>query len=211
MYKMIPGILEKDWQSIEKKIEIGRQFADGFHIDIIDGKFADNTTFLDPKPFTKYAKDLFFELHMMVDNPLQYLKPFAEAGFQRFLGHIEKMPDQEEFVTIGQELGEVGLALDKDTPIDKINVPFNDLDIILIMTIKAGFSGQSFTPELLKKVEDLRAKTAIPIEVDGGINDVSLVQARNAGATEFVSTSFIFSNQDPKSAYKALQDACSLH
>ncbi|OGH19194.1 MAG: hypothetical protein A3D75_01840 [Candidatus Levybacteria bacterium RIFCSPHIGHO2_02_FULL_37_18] len=211
MFKVIPGILEKDWESIEKKIEIGRGFADAFHIDILDGEFTNNTSFLDPKPFAKYAKDLFFELHMMVEDPIQYLKPFAQAGFRRFLGHVEKMSDQEEFVAIGEQLGEVGLALDKETPIDAIRVPFNDLDMVLVMTIKAGFSGQAFTSELLKKVQDLREKTAIPLEVDGGINDISLIQARNAGATDFVSTSFIYKNPDPHFAFKTLLESCSLH
>lgn len=210
MYKIIPGILEKDWESIKKKIEIGSKFTDTFHIDILDGKFAQNTSFLDPKPFAKYTKDLFLELHMMVEEPLQYLKPFAEVGFRRFLGHIEKMSNQAEFVALGEELGEVGLAIDGPTSPDDIVVPFNDLDCLLVMTIKAGFSGQEFTAEHLKKVQALRLQTAIPIEVDGGINDISLIQARNAGATDFVSTSFIFGNPNPQEAYKSLVSACSL-
>lgn len=211
MYKILPGILEKDWESIEKKIEIARPFTKGFHIDILDGKFVNNTTFLDPQPFKKYTKDFFFELHMMVEEPIQYLKPWAEVGFQRFLGHVEKMSDQEEFVAVGQELGEVGLAIDGPTPIDAIYVPFNDLDCLLVMTITAGFSGQSFNPEHLKKILSLRDQTPLPIEVDGGINDVSIIQARNAGATDFVSTSFIYGNKEPQKAYQALVDACAIH
>src|SRR3972149_3834684 len=107
MYKIIPGILEKEWSEIEKKIEIAKSFADTIHIDIIDGKFSPNTTFFDPKPYEKYSKDLFLEVHMMVDNPISYLKPFAAAGFKRFLGHVEKMSDQTEFVAQGQLFGEV--------------------------------------------------------------------------------------------------------
>ena len=75
--EIIPGILEKEWAAIEQKIEIVKDFTQVIHIDILDGKFADNHTFLDPKPFKKYTSDILFEVHMMVDNPLQYLQSFA--------------------------------------------------------------------------------------------------------------------------------------
>ena len=140
MYEIIPGILEKDWDSIQRKIELVKPFAKTIHIDIIDGKFAPNTTFLDPKPFEKYSKDIFFELHMMVEEPINYLKPFADAGFKRFLGHIEKMSNQAEFVAQGQMLGEVGLAVDGETPLHEVGVSIDDLDALVIMAIKAGFS-----------------------------------------------------------------------
>ena len=215
MFEIIPGILEKEWSEIERKIELVRTFAKTVHIDIIDGKFAlasppasprgeqggPNTTFLDPLPFKEFSTDLFLELHMMVENPIQYLKPFADAGFKRFIGHVEMMPDQVEFVAQAQLLGEVGLAIDGATNLDAIKVPHNDLDEILIMTIKAGQSGQTFNPEYLKKVEAL---SGLVIGVDGGINDKTIVLAKNAGATRFVANSFIFNSQDPQKQYEML-------
>lgn len=207
MYEIIPGILEKEWSEIERKIEIIRPFAKVIHIDIIDGKFTPNPTFIDPLPFKKFTSDLFFELHMMVENPIQYLKPFAQAGFKRFLGHIEKMPDQAKFVATAQELGEVGLAIDGPTDISAIEVPYEDLDSVLIMTIKAGKSGQTFNLEYLKKVRILRsAQNDMKIEIDGGINDKSIIEAKNAGATRFISTSFIFNAQNPQEQYNLLQE-----
>lgn len=203
--EIIPGILEKDWAEIERKIKLVKPFVKTVHIDILDGKFAPNTTFLDPAPFAKYTKELFFELHMMVEEPVQYLKPFAQAGFKRFLGHIEKMSDQAEFVAQGQLLGEVGLAIDGPTPLSSIAVPYEDLDCILVMTIKAGFSGQSFMPEHLEKVRALRSKSQIPIEVDGGINEKTIVQSKQTGVTRLVSTSFLFNSKDSISQYKILQ------
>ena len=191
--EIIPGILEKEWSEIERKINLIRSFAKTIHIDIIDGKFAPNITFLDPLPFKKFTSDLFFELHMMVENPIQYLKPFADVGFKRFLGHIEKMPDQEEFVAQGELLGEVGLAVDGPTPLSVIAIPYEDLDCVLVMTIKAGESGQFFEPKFLDKVRQIREKNDfLPIEVDGGITDQTLPLAKNAGANRFVSTTFIF-------------------
>src|SRR6185437_13544434 len=119
---VLPGLLEEKWEDIDKKIQLVQPFANEIHIDLIDGKFANHTTLLDPYHFKKYSDTILFELHMMVDNPLQYLKPWADAGFKRFIGHIENMPDPEEFVAEGQLLGEVGLAIDAKTPIEKIKV-----------------------------------------------------------------------------------------
>ena len=206
MYEVIPGILEKTWEEVEKKIQLLSPFAKSLHIDIIDGKFAPNLTFLDPKPFTKYKDQFFLEAHLMVDEPINYLKPFADAGFKRFLGHVEKMSSQEEFVAQGQLLGEVGLAVDGPTPLDAIRVPYNDLDCIVFMTITAGFSGQSFMSEKLEKVKILKSKTSIPIEVDGGVKDTTIALAKNAGATRFVATSFISGATSPQNAYHLLQE-----
>lgn len=208
MYEVIPGILEKEWSEIERKINLVKPFAKTIHIDIIDGIFAPNTTFIDPLPFKKFTSDSFFELHMMVSNPIQYLKPFADVGFKRFLGHIEKMPDQAEFVAQGQLFGEVGLAIDGPTDLSEVKVAYEDLDSILIMTIKAGESGQMFKPEYLKKVQVLRQAQGqfFPIEVDGGINDQTIIEAKNAGATRFVANSFIFKSQEPQSQFNLLKE-----
>ncbi len=192
MHDIIPGILEKDFSEIEKKIELVKDFAKIIHIDIIDGKFAPNATFLDPKPFEKYTKDIFFELHMMVEDPVNYLEPFAASGFKRFLGHIEKMSSQEEFVAKGELYGEVGLVLDADTPFDNLKVNLEDLDCVLIMGVRAGFSGQNFMPEVLEKVKKIKDKMPVPIEIDGGIDDLSIVKAFNAGVERFITTSFLF-------------------
>lgn len=209
--EIIPGILEKEWEPIERKLELIKPFAKSVHIDILDGKFAENTTFLDPAPFKKYSSDMLLELHMMVDNPIQYLKPFADAGFKRFLGHVEKMNDVAEFVAAGQLFGEVGLAIDGPTSLESIQVPYEDVDCLLFMTITAGFSGQKFTNAHLEKVKKAREASykddqlrLFPIEVDGGITDQTILEAKHAGATRFVSTSFLFGAADPKKQFEIL-------
>lgn len=204
MNEIIPGILEKEWSEIERKIEIARPFAKTLHIDIIDGKFADNTTFLDPEPFQRYSQDFFLELHMMVEEPIQYIQPFADGGFKRFIGHIETMSDQERFVGEAQLVGEAVLALDGKTPVDALTAEKFDLDGILVMMINAGFSGQQFQPELLRKVELLRMNFDGPIEVDGGINLDTLRMSKQAGATRFVSTSCLFGSDHPDEMFQTL-------
>lgn len=225
MFEVIPGILEKNWSDIERKIEIVRAFAKtasnaaaAIHIDIIDGKFAPNATFIDPLPFKKYTlplsgQALFFEVHLMVEDPIQYLKPFADAGFKRFLGHVESFRNKEsqvEFIAKAQALGEVGLAIDGPTPLSMIDFPYQGLNCILVMTIKAGESGQMFTPKYLDKVREIRKRNEfLPIEVDGGVNDQTLVLSKNAGANRFVSTTFIFNapiDSGPKAQFNLLKE-----
>jgi ribulose-phosphate 3-epimerase len=210
MLEVIPGILEKDWNEIERKLNLAKSFAKTVQIDIIDGKFAPNATFLDPKPFAKYAKDLFLEVHLMVEDPIRYLDSFAKAGFKRFIGHIEKMPDQKEFIVKGEELGEIGLAVDGPTPLNLIKVPYQDLDCLLLMAVKAGQSGQVFNPEYLKKIETLRSdknNLQIPIEVDGGVNCETILSARDKGINRFVSTNFIFGAENPQEQFNLLNSS----
>ena len=204
-YRIIPGILEKGWPVIEMKIQQVLPFAKTIHIDLIDGKFAPNATFLDPAPFKKYTYDIPFELHMMVEEPINFLKPWADAGFKRFIGHIEKMSDQVGFVARAQLLGEVGLGIDQDSQLDRVEVPFSDLDVLLFMTVKAGFSGEEFMEKNLDKIKSAREKSLIPIGVDGGINDQTILLAKESGADRFVATSFIF-KETPQEQYKILQD-----
>lgn len=208
MYEIVVNILEKEWSEIERKIEIVRPFAKNIHIDIADGIMVPNTTFLDPKPFKKYSEEFLLEVHMMVDNPINYLKEWADAGFKRLIGQVERMPDQKEFIEAGKALGEIGLSLDGPTPVDAIKVPYEDLDNILVYTSgKAGFSGPPFLPERLDKVKEIRLKNpTISITVDGGINDETVILAKKAGATRFGATSFIFKG-DPEEQFRKLEDA----
>jgi len=202
---IIPAILEKDWEEIEKKLEICREFASNIHIDFIDGKFADNTSFLEPEPFKKYSEYFNLEAHLMVEEPFDYLEKLSSAGFKTFLGHVEKMSDQVEFVARGEELGEIGLAIDVDSSIDKIKVPLDDLDRILLMSVKAGKSGQTFNPHIEGKIKKLRNKYLGKIEIDGGINDETFVLAKNAGVNAFCVTSYLFNN-DPVNNFRRLED-----
>lgn len=204
--EIIPGVLEKGWEEIEKKLEEIKTLTNTAHIDFIDGKFVDNTTYLEFENFKKYSADILLEAHLMVENPIDYLDRLSNAGFKRFIGHVEKMPNIAEFVAKGQLLGEVGLALDGPTGIEVLNdVDLDDLDCILIYTSeKVGFAGPPMMPERLDKIKRLREKTDIPIEADGGVKDDTIKQAQEAGAMRFVATSFIWSFDDPKKGYGKL-------
>lgn len=223
MFEIIPspGTENKTFNEVEKKIESVKQFVKTIHIDVCDGKFAGNTTFADPDPFKEYTKKLaatersgwlaedkgiLFEVHLMVEEPISYIKKWADAGFTRFIGHIEKMSSQEEFVAEAQLYGDAALAIDKQTSVDAIKVPLDDLDALLVMTIQAGFSGQTFEEALLEKVKKVReSHPDLAIEVDGGINDETIDVAAEAGVNRFVATSFLFNLQTPEQQYKLLE------
>jgi ribulose-phosphate 3-epimerase len=209
MHNVIPGILEIDWQEIERKLAVIRSFSKTVHIDFLDGKFCEETSLMDFQPFEKYKNDFLMEAHLMVENPTQFIKPLAAVGFKRFLGQVEKIIDVDEFIAEGQIFGEVGLAIDSPTPISSINVQFDDLDCILLMGDKAGKSGQVFLPETLIKIKDLRLRTQIPIEIDGGINEQTIIEAKSAGANRFVTTSFVFQSNDPLNSFEKLTSLAS--
>jgi ribulose-phosphate 3-epimerase len=209
MHNVVPGILERDWQEIERKLAIIRSFSKTAHIDFLDGKFSEQSSFMDFNSFIKYKDDFFLEAHLMVENPTQYVRQLAAVGFKRFLGHIEKMADVDEFIAEGQIFGEVGLVLDIDTPVSSLSIPFDDLDVILVMAAKAGKSGQVFLPETLSKIKELRLKTQIPIEIDSGINEQTIVEAKSAGANRFVTTSFVFESPDPLNSFEKLTSLIS--
>ena len=203
--QIIPGILEKDWPEIESKLEQIKTFASAVHVDIIDGKFVNNKTFLDPAPFKKYSNELLLELHMMVQEPVNLLQEWGNAGFKRFLGHVEHMSNQKEFVARAKEFGEAGLALDGPTHVSAIKVPFEQLDAILVYTSnQVGFSGPPMMDARLDKIRHLRKLTNIPIEADGGVNDKTIERAKAAGATRFVSTSFTWNSENPQDRYHTL-------
>jgi len=201
---IIPAILEKDWDEIKKKLEICTQFASMVHIDFIDGEFAHNKSYLEFESFKDYRQTFSLEAHLMVNEPINYLEKLADAGFMAFVGHVEKMSDQVEFVAKAEELGAVGLALDIDTPADDIKVNLDDLDQILLMSVKAGKSGQEFDKSVVSKIKTLRNKYLGKIEIDGGINTETLRLAKESGASNFCVTSALF-KEDPKKEFEKLK------
>ncbi|OGH08627.1 MAG: hypothetical protein A2152_04150 [Candidatus Levybacteria bacterium RBG_16_35_6] len=201
MYNIIPGILEKDWERIEEKLNLLKGNSKIVHIDFISDP---PSTFSDPVPFSKYRNDFTLEAHFIGYDPIQYIDPFYKAGFKRFVGQIEKMPNQAEFVTKGKLLGKVGLSIDGQTELKELKVGLSDLDFLLIMTVKTGASGQFFEDSYLQKVKEVRkillekpGTSNLTIEIDGGINEETIIKAKEAGADLFVSNSYIF-NGNPK-------------
>jgi ribulose-phosphate 3-epimerase len=195
MIDVIPGILEKEWSRIEERLNLVRGLVSSVQIDVADNTLVPNETFLDFSQFAPYAKEFSLEAHLMVANPEKYIKPLADAGFKRIIAHVESADPRLFLEQAAYEDVEVGLAIDGSTEIDLLEPFLEEIDMVLVMTIEAGFSGQAFMPETVEKIKAIHENFPdLAIEVDGGINDQTAKITTDAGATRVVSTSFLFKN-----------------
>lgn len=201
---IVPAILETNWEEIQTKLELCREFAKVIHVDFIDGKFSESKTFLEIEPFKDYSDYFTLEAHLMVEEPINYLDNLSKGGFKKFVGQVEKMSDQVEFIAKGESLGAIGLALDLKTPISEIKINLNDLDQILLMSVMAGKSGQIFDNSVIEKIKELRNLFFGDIEIDGGINAETLTISKQAGAKMFCVNSFLF-KENPEEQFRLLQ------
>lgn len=214
--EVIPGILEKTFEDILLKARQVIPFTEWIQIDLADGILVPNATFNKPEEFgTRWKLDIKSELHMMIKDPFSVINEWISAGFQRVIFHIEGVPQELKtqesqlttmIQTVKAKQVEVGIALDTATPASAITTYLNDIDCVLIMTVKAGYSGQKFIPKMLEKVSELHSlKPDLPIEVDGGINEQTARQATDAGATRLVATSAIFQSDTIEKAIEQLK------
>lgn len=196
MADVIPGIFEKEFDLIKEKIDVAKNEVSWLHIDVADHTLVDNESYRDfSKWKTQMPEHMSFEAHLMVTNPEKYIKPLCDAGFKRLIAHVESQ-DPRRFLEMAEyEEIEVGLAIDGPTEFEMIEPFLEQIDVCLVMTIEAGFSGQPFLPETVEKIKTIHQNIPdIIIAVDGGINQTTGNICVEAGATRLVSTSFLFSN-----------------
>ena len=201
-YLISPSILSADFTQLGDQIKQAEDAgADWFHIDIMDGHFVPNISM---GPFiveaTRRATDLPLDVHLMIDNPDRYLNDFASAGASSMTVHIETCPEMDQTIKIIHDLGcKAGITLKPPTPVDSIE-PYLDLpELVLVMTVNPGFSGQAFIPETVPKIRQIRGllEKSNPnalIEVDGGIGPDTIRRCYEEGARIFVAASAIFQN-----------------
>lgn len=202
MIDIIPGILEKEWESVEDKLRLVAPHVDWVQIDIADNTLVPNETLLDfskfhPDNLSTELRHLSFEAHLMVAHPEKYIKPLADAGFKRIIAHVECMDPRLFLERATYEDVEVALAIDGPSELEVIEPFLDQIDMVLVMTIEAGFSGQEFMQETVEKIRRIHEHLPdLPIEVDGGINNTSAKIAKDAGSTRLVSTSYLFKHPD---------------
>ncbi len=204
MIKISPSILSADFSKLGEEIKnIDQAGAEMVHIDVMDGHFVPNLTIGAPviAALRKITTKI-FDVHLMVENPQDYVVSFAKAGTDIFTFHIETAPHVHRIIqNIKENNMKVGIALNPGTPLTTINEILDDIDMVLLMTVNPGFGGQKFIPSVLKKIKELkemiRARNLnIDIQVDGGINKVTAPQVVAAGANILVAGSAIYGSNN---------------
>jgi len=196
MVQIIPAILstkEEDFKRDISRYKQSHSFQDGWiHIDFMDNKFVPNLS-IKPSVTGKYPIKLKKEAHLMVSKPIDWVDELAEAGFERVIFHIESENNIDECIQhIKNKKMDVGLAINNETPIEKLEPFIDKISIVLIMTIVPGFQGQPFIPEALDKVRKIKLKNwQARVGVDGHVKDTDAKEIINSGVDFMIVGSYL--------------------
>ena len=175
MITIIPAILEKSLKEFEEKLSLVWGLVSRVQVDVIDGKFVEEKT-IGPEDLGQIDTVVEFDAHLMVEKPEEWIGRCVAGGIDRVFGQVEKMEDEIAFISDAQAEGlMVGLAYDIDTPLDGLKEYVNDLDAVLLMSVKAGSQGRKFDDRVLEKIKQVRKMSKrISIVVDGGENEENI-------------------------------------
>jgi len=198
-----PSILAADFARLgAEAADVEKAGADLIHVDIMDGHFVPNLTMgPDVVAALKRSCSLMLDVHLMVEKPADFIDPFAEAGANNLTFHIEVAPGQQG-VDLVKRIHDKGLlagvSLNPETPVDALTPILPFVDVILVMSVHPGYTGQKFLPEVLDKVRRLRHELSPQqrLEIDGGIGIRTAHQALEAGADILVAGAAIFRNPE---------------
>jgi ribulose-phosphate 3-epimerase len=213
MIEIVPAILVKNIDELNQRVKEVESCVKRIQIDIMDGKFVPNKT-IQPEDMKNFKTKLMKEVHLMVEDNEKYVDDFLKLGFDMIIIHYESCKDIPGIIKKVKQKGKkIALAINSPTPLSAIKDYLDDLDMVLIMSVNPGFSGQGFIPEVLSKIKELRKmRKDLDIEVDGGIKLGTVKLVAEAGANIFVSYSGIYSCENKEEAVKALKkeamDAC---
>lgn len=200
--KIAASILNSDFRNLEREIKTAEAAGiDWIHLDIMDGHFVPNISF-GPHIVSICRKitNLPLDAHLMISNPDQFISAFSDAGADYISVHIENNPHIHRTLQAIKLKGKhPGIVVNPGTPLESIYSILNMVDYVLLMSVNPGFGGQAFLPETITKIKNLSRKLkelglSIPIEIDGGINNITAKSVLKAGAEILVSGSYIFNN-----------------
>lgn len=205
-----PSLLSADFSCLDREMaRVEEAGAKYLHLDVMDGHFVPNLTFGAPviKCLRKHSK-MFFDVHLMIENPEKYLEDFAKAGADLLNVHAETVKNLPAVVKTIHDLGcQAAVAIKPDTPLSAIESVLDQVDMVLVMTVYPGFSGQKLIPEALAKIpvlDRMRKEKgySFTIQIDGGVGLGNLKEVMETGVDIVVAGSAVFGAADPAQATK---------
>jgi len=217
MKLIAPSILSADFSKLGDEIKaVEAAGADWIHADVMDGHFVPNIT-IGPLivEAVKRVTDLPIDVHLMIENPANYIPAFAEAGASLISVQVETCIHLNRTVQLIKDCGaQAGVVLNPSTPLANLEWVLEDVDYVLIMSVNPGFGGQAFIPSSLDKISALRQQIqdrglSVLIEVDGGVNEQTIAEIASAGTDVFVAGSAIFGSKDYQKTIQSFRQKIS--
>lgn len=212
MVQIAPSMLAADFLHLEKDVKMVNDYADLFHLDIMDGVFVPNLSYGFPvvEAIASMAKKP-LDVHLMIVHPENYVKRFAEVGAGMISFHLNATEDPDAVLAAIRESGaKAGLVINPDIPVESLYPHLKNCDYILLMSVFAGFGGQKFIEDTYQRVRTLKAEIdrqglEIPIEVDGGVSASNAAALVAAGAEILVAGSAVFKAESPGEVIEAMR------
>jgi ribulose-phosphate 3-epimerase len=205
--RVVPAILTENPSDLEKMIRQAETFTDYVQFDIMDGQFVPSHS-ITWEHLASHSMKLNWEVHLMVLNPEAYLQGFHQAGAQKIVFHYEATTSPQKVIALARELGKgVGLAVNPETKVSEILPLVDEVDSVLFLTVRPGFYGSKFIPEVMDKVVELRhLRPEQEISIDGGIKESNIVEVARSGVDVIYVGSAIFLQSQPAESFRRLQD-----